>query len=384
MSTRPIIQMSLRPGIVELGYGQPGPNLLPSEGLGRAAAEALARWGGTALSYGADPGPGPLLDWLAAHLGQVDARAPAPDELLITAGISHALDQCCTLLLRPGDVVLAESPCYHLALHILRDHPIELRAAATDAQGIDVDALAEQLAALRGAGRPARMLYTIPTFNNPTGASLPPERRAALVALAERENLLIVEDDVYRELAYDGDAPPSLWSIAPPGVVLRLGSFAKSLAPGLRLGWLTADAALVERIVGGGLIDSGGGVNHFTSLVVAQFALSGEYAAQVARYRAIYRARRDALLGGLRAHLQPGCGWQEPAGGYFVWVTLPEGVDARELLSHAEAAGVAFLPGARFHSDGRGANALRLSFCLYPEAELAEGARRLGVALREL
>ncbi len=188
---------------------------------------------------------------------------------------------------------------------------------------------------------------------------------------------------MYRELAYDGEAPPSLWSMAVPGTVARLGSFAKSLAPGLRLGWLTADAALVRRIVGGGLLDSGGGVNHFTALTVAQMGMLGLYDEQVATLRATYRARRDALLGALAEYLPSGCTWTMPHGGFFVWVRLPEGTDAAELLPHAEAAGVSYVPGARFHLDGCGANTLRLAWSLYGEEELREGARRLGHCLRD-
>lgn len=381
MPPLPIIQMSARPGVIELGFGQPDPALLPAEGLRCAADAALARWGASALAYGAERGPGPLLEWLGQHLAQIDGRAPEPGELLITAGVSQAIDQICTLCAHPGDIVLAESPCYHLALRIFRDHPLELRAAATDGQGLDIAALADQLAALRRAGRTPRLLYTIPTFNNPTGTSLPAGRRRALVELAAHEGLLIIEDDVYRELAYDSAAPPSLWSMAAPGTVVRLGSFAKSLAPGLRLGWLTAGTALVRRCVSGGVIDSGGGVNHFTGLIVAQYGISGQYAAQVARFRTAYRARRDALLDGLRASMPAGCAWDAPAGGYFVWLRLPEGMDAAALLPQAEAAGVSYVPGARFHCDTRGANGLRLAFSLYGEADLSEGARRLGAAL---
>ncbi len=381
MPPRPIIQSQPRPGIIEFGIGQPAAAELPSEGLRHAADAALARWGGLALSYGADRGPGPLLDWLEQHLGQVDARAPAPGELLVTAGISHALDLVCTLCTAPGDVVLVESPCYHLALRILRDHPAELRAAPADAGGLDVAALAEQLAELRRSGRRARMLYTIPTFNNPTGRSLTEPRRRALIELAASEGMLIVEDDVYRELAYDGPPPASLWSAAPPGTVLRLGSFAKSLGPGLRLGWMTGTAEQITRFTDGGLIDSGGGLNHFTALVVAQYGISGEYAAQVERFRARYRARRDALLAGLAAHMPPGCEWTEPAGGYFIWLSLPEGLDAAALLRPAEAAGVTYVPGAKFHSDGGGQCRLRLAFSLYGEDDLVEGARRLGATI---
>jgi 2-aminoadipate transaminase len=324
---------------------------------------------------------GPLLEWLSGHIGRTEGRAPTPDQIMITGGVSQALDQLCTLCAEPGDVVLVESPTYHLAVRIMRDHPLQLVPTPADDRGLDVDALAAQLAELRRQGRRPRMLYTIPTFHNPTGVSLDPARRAALIELAAAEELLIIEDDVYRELSYDGPPPPSLWSLAPPGVVARLGSFAKSLAPGLRLGWLTAGAPLVRRLVGGGLIDSGGGINHFTAMVVAEFCRSGQYQANLDALRAAYRARRDALLAALHTHLPPECAVHTPAGGYFAWVGLPGGMDATALRPAAEAAGVSYLPGARFHLDGGGAGALRLAWSLYGEVELIEGARRLGMAL---
>ena len=377
----PTVQLTQRPGIIDLGWGHPNSALLPAAELRQAAADALERWGADALAYGADQGAGPLVEWLCGRIAQTDGRAPAPDEIVITGGISHGLDQLCTLATQPGDIVLVESPTYHLAVRILRDHPLELVPVPVGDQGLDVDALAATLAELRGQGRRARMLYTIPTFHNPTGSCMPADRRHALVELAVAEQLLIAEDDVYRELFYEEPPPPSLWSMAPPGAVARLGSFAKSLAPGLRLGWLSADAAMVQRTTGSGVIDSGGGINHFTAMVVAQFCLSGAFDAQVARFRAAYRERRDALLAGLAEHLPPGCTVAAPGGGFFVWVRLPDGLDAGSLLARAEEAGVAYLPGRRFHIDGRGANTLRLAFSLYAPAELAEAARRLGEAL---
>jgi 2-aminoadipate transaminase len=376
------IQLVRRPGIIELGWGHPDAALLPVAEIGHAAATALGRAGAEALTYGADAGAGPLLAWLRERIGRTEGRAPAPDEITITGGISEALDQICTLYARPGDVVLVESPTYHLAVRILRDHPLELIPVPADEAGLRLDLLAATIDRLRRAGRPPRLLYTVPTFHNPTGVSLSAERRAALLKLAADEDLLILEDDAYRELAYDGPAPPSLWSGAPGGTVARMGSFGKSLAPGLRLGWLTADAALVRRLVGGGLRDSGGGPNHFAAMVVAAFCEAGLFEAQVARLRAAYRARRDALLAALAEHLPPGAAWQRPAGGYFIWVTLAEGQDAEALLPRAEAAGVAFLPGTRFYMDGGGQNALRLAFTLYGPEDLAEAARRLGEGLR--
>lgn len=378
----PIVQLTHRPGVIDLGWGHPDPALLPVAGLRRAAGEALDRFGAEALAYGKEGGPGPLLTWLAGRIADTEGRAPAPGELMITGGVSHALDQVCTLLTRPGDVVLVESPTYHLAVRILRDHPLELVPVLADEDGLRIDVLATTIAALRRAGRSPRLLYTVPTFHNPTGVSLSPARRRALIDLATAEGVLVVEDDAYRELAYDGAAAPSLWSLAPPGTVARLGSFSKAIAPGLRLGWLTADAALVARITGGGLLDSGGGVNHFTAVTVAAFCLAGRFDEQASRLRAAYRVRRDALVEALAAQLPPGCTWRVPAGGFFVWLHLPEGLDAAALLPRAVAAGVAYAPGARFHLDGGGTNTLRLAFGLYPPQDLDEAARRLGSVVR--
>lgn len=379
----PIVQLVRRPGIVELGWGHPDGALLPVAAMRRAAIDALDRAGADALAYGADRGAGGLLAWLRERIERTEGCPLDPGAIMITGGASQALDQICALYTRPGDIVLVEAPTYHLAVRILRDHLLRLIPVPFDQFGLRIEALAGTIRDLRRAGRRPRLLYTIPTFHNPTGVCLSAGRRAALVELAAAEDLLIVEDDVYRELAYDGPAPPSLWSIAPPGTVARLGSFAKSLAPGLRLGWLTADPAFVRGIVGSGLLDSGGGINHFTAMVVAEFCAAGGFDTQVAALRAAYRTRRDVLVRALGEHLPPGCAIRPPAGGFFVWMRLPEGTDASALLPRAEAAGVAYMPGNRFYLDGTGAQALRLAFSLYSPEELVEGARRLGRAMRE-
>jgi DNA-binding transcriptional MocR family regulator len=209
------------------------------------------------------------------------------------------------------------------------------------------------------------------------------------VDLAVREGLLIVEDDVYRELAYDAPAPPSLWSLAPRGTVVRLGSFSKTLAPGLRLGWMTLDETTARRFWDGGLLDSGGGISHFSGLVASEVARAGAYDAHVEQLREVYRLRRDALAEALSRHLPDGCRVRVPGGGFFLWVTLPEeadggGGDARALLPLAEEAGTSFVPGGVFFVDGGGWWSLRLAFSMYGPDDLEEGARRLGEAVRRL
>ena len=377
-------QLSLRPGIFELNWGQPDPRLLPAEDIRRAASAVLAESGAEALSYGSQAGPASLLQVIRERVARREGVELPPEEITITAGNSDGLDQIATLFSRPGDVALVESPVYHLAMSILRDHGLQLVPVPVDADGLDVVAAARVVDSLQAQGRRIALLYTVPTFQNPTGGCMHPARKQALVELAARAGFLIVEDDVYRELAYDGPAPPSLWSSAPRGVVLRLGSFAKSLAPGLRLGWITGGAAQIERISGAGLRCSGGGVNHLTAMIVGRLLSDGDfYERQLEQLRAAYAARRDALCNTLAAELPQGCEWNRPGGGYFVWLRLPAGLDAGELLPIAERHGVAYSVGSRFYADGGGEDTLRLAFSLYTPGELAQAARRLAEAIRE-
>lgn len=378
-----VVQVVDRPGIIDLSWGHPEVDLLPVAALRHASAEVFDRYGPDALSYGRDAGPPPLVEAIRDRLATTDARVPGPDEVVVTAGASQALDLAATLLLSPGDVVLVEEPTYHLAVRVLRDHPVDLVSLPFDGGGLRTEAAAETIARLRGGGRSVRMLYTIPTYHNPTGVTLDEGRRRDLAALAAEAGVVVVEDDVYRELGYDGSTPASLWSIAAPGTVVRLGSFSKTIAPGLRLGYLTADAALAARATASGVIDSGGGIAHLAALTVAAYVATGAYPAHVDDLRHAYRARRDALLGALAEHL-PDASWTQPRGGFFTWVTLPGGVDAAALLPAAEARGVSYVPGRRFYATGDGGrSALRLAFTRYPEAELAEGARRIASAVRD-
>lgn len=371
------LQNVARPGVIELAFGEPDPALFPAAGLAAACRAALADGGREALPYGASAGPAALRRRLAERLSGLETRATGQDETLISAGNSQALDQIVALFCRPGDVVLVERPTYSLALGILGDHPVAVEALACDKDGLDVDALERRLVEARATGRTVRLLYTIPTFHNPTGTCLSAGRRRRLVEVAAAYGLLVVEDDVYRELWYGAPAPPSLWSLAAPGTVLRLGSFAKTLAPGLRVGWVNAAPGQLERIATSGLNDSGGCPSQFAAVVVERFLAAGHYDSHVARLRTAYAARRDVLATALATRLPPGCEFVLPAGGFFVWVSLPAGLRAGELLPAAEAAGVSFVAAARSHLDGHDGG-LRLAFTLYEAEQLAAAAARLG------
>lgn len=380
----PLIQFVERPGIIDLGWGHPDPELVPVDALRAAAARAFDRYGADALAYGTPAGPGPLIEAIRERLLETDARAPGHEELLISGGTSPALDQVATLLTEPGDVVLVEEPTYHLAIRIFRDHPLRLVPIASDADGLQIDALAAAVHQVRQAGARPRLLYTIPTHHNPTGRCMPVTRRRELVAMAESEGIVIVEDDAYRELSYDSPPPPSLWSLsASPGTVVRLGTFAKSIAPGLRVGFVTADAATISRFADGGMLDSGGGANHFAGLVVAEYMRVGDYARRVELLRGAFRERRDSMLQALSSVMPEGSAWIEPAGGYFIWIDLPRGLDAERLLAAAESGGTSILPGPTFFVDrAGGAESIRLAFSRYAPATLGEAITRLAAAMR--
>jgi 2-aminoadipate transaminase len=379
----PIAQYVPDDAVLNLGWGYPSPGLLPVREWAAAVEQALASYGWQALAYGRNPGPGPMLDWLCARLGVIDGRAPELAEVFVTAGASHALELTCGALTAPGDTVLVDSPTYHLALRLIADHGVRIVGVPADESGLDPVGTAALLDRLRAEGRRVPLLYLVPTYGNPTGRSLPPDRRAALVELAARTGLVIVEDDTYRELSYPpAVAPPSLWSQAPPGSVVRLGSFAKSVAPGLRLGFLTGAAAFVRALAERGVVDSGGGVNHTTAMSMVGFGDSGAYDRHLRVARAAYAARRDALAGAVRGLPVR---FEVPEGGWFLWLSLPDHAPVERLLDIAPRHGVAFLPGTRSYAaadDGR--YRARVSFSLYAPDELVEAARRLGSALRAL
>ncbi|MGW4462742.1 aminotransferase-like domain-containing protein [Micromonospora sp. NPDC004704] len=379
----PIVQFHSRPETVDLSWGHPDPTTLPVREWTEACVGALRRYGGSALTYGYANGPAPLVEWLAERLGHTDGRAPDPSRIFVTAGASHALDLVAGLLCRRGDTVLVDAPTYHLAFRVLADHGVTLVPTPSDRDGIDPAATRDLVAHLRRDGRRVPLLYLVPTFGNPTGWSLGSTRRAELVAVAEQTGLVLVEDDTYRELAYDGTAPPSLYSAAEDGAVIRLGSFAKTVAPGLRLGWLTAAPPVITALARRGYIDSGGGVNHANALSMAEFARAGAYEHHLEGIRDRYRGQRDALVSAVRHHL-PEVAFDTPAGGWFLWLRLPAPVSATALLPYAEASGVSYLPGTHFFVTDGGDDHLRLSFSLFAPDLLEEGVRRLARAMTDL
>jgi 2-aminoadipate transaminase len=364
-------------GALPFIYGHVDPALFPAEGLREAAALALARHHHSALNYGSSLGCSSLRALLRAKLERDEGLKLGEDELMLTAGASAGLDTAVRVFTRPGDTVLVEAPTYHEALGIIRDYPVKLAAVSLDDDGLVVDALSERLELLVGAGERPALLYTIPCFQNPSGATMSEGRRRALLQLAYRHRLRIVEDDVYRDLYFAGPPPPSLQALDSEGMVIRLGSFSKILAPGLRLGWAVGSAGSIGRLAECGLTTSGGGANPFVAYVVAAFCEQGWLEPHIDRLRQTYRERRDVLLAALAACMPSGTGrkpaWTKPGGGFFVWLTLPPALKARAVLKEAEGRDVTFLPGEPFYAEGGGEQQIRLPFSYIDRPDLERG-----------
>jgi len=365
----PIVQFQPRDGILDLGWGHPHPDALPVDEWADAYARALRRHGPDALAYGHSSGPGPLVEWLEDRVG-------AAGQVFVTAGASPALELLATILIGPGDVVLVQSPTYHLALRILGDHAERVVPAPSDEEGVDPAATADLIQRLRRDGHRVSALYLVPLSCNPTGRTIPVARRTALAEMADRTGICLIEDNTYWELSYD--APPAPWLAGVGENTVRIGSFSKTVAPGLRLGWLTGRPSLLRTLADRGYVDSGGGLNHTTALAMATFAASGGYDRHVGDLRGRYTNRRDELVAALGKHLSTSR-FTPPGGGWFLWLRLPDGLDPAVVLPLAEAHGVSFLPGHRFFCGPADMGFVRLSYSLVDR--LDDAARRLATAV---
>lgn len=366
------------PEAASLSFGFPFPGSFPADDL-RAAAEAvLAESPENALQYVGGPDAESLVE---AVLDRAEARGIDADEdgVTITNGGTHALDAVCAALLEPGDAVAVGAPTFMGAIHVFENYGVDLLGVGVDDDGLDVDALEAELRARREAGRPTpKLVYVVPNFQNPTGVTLSGERRERLVALAAEFDFLVLEDDAYGALRYDGDPLPPLAAVDDAGRVLRVGTFSKTVAPGVRTGWLLGDPELVEAV------DrmSPGGSGTFVRSVLGRYCAEGYLEANVEELRDAYRDRRDLLLDALAEHLPPGTEYSEPDGGFFVWVRLPGGIDAEAMLPAAAEKGVVYLPGEMFYPDSGGEDCLRISFSHAPPEEMERGIAALGRATR--
>ncbi|ANP48712.1 2-aminoadipate transaminase [Streptomyces griseochromogenes] len=370
---RDILAVTARPEVINFAGGLPAPELFDRDGIAAAFRDVLAETPEQALQYSTTEGEPALRCGLAARV-TASGLPTAPDDLLITTGSQQALSLLATALVEPGDTVLVESPCYLAALQVFGLAGARVVPVPGDEEGVDPTALEEAVRRER-----PKLLYLVPTFQNPTGRTMPAPRRRAVAAVAARQGLWIVEDDPYGELRYDGARAP--WIASCPGAedrVVLLGSFSKVMAPGLRLGWLRAPADLRRACaVAKQAVD----LHTPTLNQLAAARYLDVLDAHVARVRAVYGERRDAMLAGLPEALPEGSTWSRPEGGMFLWVRLPGSYDTTALLPRVVEQGVAYVPGAPFYAADPDPSTLRLCFVTQTPQEIAEGLRRLGKGL---
>ncbi len=367
--------MANRPEVVSLAGGMPNIADLPRVELGASMDRLIQERGVQAMQYGA--GQGEL--FMREHITEVMAEEQVhahPDDVVVTCGSQQALDLVTRIFIDPGDIILAEGPSYVGALGTFHAYQAQVVHVGMDAEGIDPEALRQAVVSLRAAGKRVKFLYTIPNFQNPTGVTQSIQRRQAIVAVAKEHDLLIIEDNPYGLLTLEGQPMPALRSMDADNVIY-LGSFSKTFAPGFRIGWALAPHAVREKLT---LAQEAATL---APPVFSQFAISAyleefDWRGQIVAFRDMYRARRDAMLAGLAEHMPEGSSWTTPNGGFFVWVTLPEGLDSQAMLPRAVTARVAYTPGTAFYADGLGSRNMRLSFCFPTPERILEGTRRLG------
>lgn len=374
---RALFAVASRPEVVSLAGGMPCVSALPLDLVTGAVERTLRMRGDAALQYGSGQGVPALREQILEVMALEGIRARA-DDVVVTTGSQHALELLAKLFLDPGDVVLAEGPSYVTALVVFRSFQAEVRHVPMDDFGLIPDALSEHLAALAAVGRKPKFLYTVPTFHNPAGVTLAMNRRQEILAIAARHDILVIEDNPYG-LLYFGDPPPhALRSVSDDGVVY-LGTFSKTLAPGLRVGWVLAPAVIRDKLI---LANEAAVLSpsSFTQLTISEYLDAADWQSQIATFRDVYRERRDAMLEALEEHL-PGMSWTVPDGGFYVWLTLPEHIDSSRMLPRAVKELVAYTPGTAFYADGGGRNNIRLSFS-YPAPDfIREGVRRLSTVI---
>ena len=380
---RALFAVVSRPEVVSLAGGMPAVTALPLDSVGAMIGELVSRLGAQALQYGSGQGDPLLREQILQVMALEGIHDVSADEVVVTVGSQQGLDLLARIFLDPGDVVLAESPSYVGALGTFQAAQAQVVHIPMDAAGLIPDALATALSELAARGRRAKFLYTVPNFHNPAGVTLSGERREQVLALAEAYDLLVIEDNPYGLLGFENEPLPALRARSAERVIY-LGSFSKTFAPGLRVGWVCAPHAVRDKLV----LASEAQVlcpPALSQLVVREYLSSQPWFEQVKVFRELYRERRDATLDALSALMPPDVRWTRPAGGFYVWVTLPEGLDAKAMQPRAVHARVAYVPGIGFYADGQGVRHLRLSYCFPDPDRIREGVRRLsGVIEKEL
>jgi 2-aminoadipate transaminase len=375
---RALFSVASRPEVVSLAGGMPNISGLPLDVVGGAISDLVATNGPVAMQYGSGQGD-PVLREQICEVMRLEGINAHPDDVCVTVGSQQAVDLVTRIFCDPGDVVICEAPSYVGALGVFRSYEVDVVHVEMDQDGL-VPALLEQaIVATKAAGRTIKFLYTIPNYHNPAGVSLSAERRPEVLRICREHDILILEDNPYGLLGFDNEPYRSLRADEADAVIY-LGSFSKTFAPGFRVGWALAPHAVREKLV---LAQESATLcpPSFSQMAVSAYLTKHDWLGQIKAFREMYRERRDAMVQALDDLMPAGCRWNVPTGGFYVWLTLPPGIDAKAMLPRAVTARVAYVPGTAFYADGFGSSSMRLSFC-YPTPErIREGVRRLAGVL---
>jgi len=384
-SVRELLKVTERPGVISFAGGLPAPELFPTEKVAEVCQRILLEAGSVALQYGATEGYRPLRELIAQQMRSEGVRVTS-DNVLITTGSQQAIDLVGKIFLDPGDPVVVESPTYLAAVQAWSAYEADFVGVRSDESGMDVDHLETVMHRL------PKLIYCLPNFQNPSGVTLSTERRERLVDISLRYGVPLVEDDPYRDLRFEGPHLPRLITLESAtqvarddyhGTVISLSSFSKILAPGLRVGWVIAAPEVIFQ-----LTQAKQGTDLHTSMLDQMIAYEMLRSGFLEEHKQLvaqaYHERRDAMLEALAEHFPADAHWTRPQGGMFLWVELPESIDATELLEKALEQQVAFVPGQGFHVDGGGHNTMRLNFSNSAPAQIREGIRRLGRQVQQL
>ena len=374
---RALFAVASRPEVVSLAGGMPYVSALPQDLVTSAMERVMRDSGAVALQYGSGQGMPQLREHILEVMALEGIRGSV-DDIVVTTGSQHALELVTKLFINPGDVVLAEGPSYVTAMVVFKSFQADIQHVPMDDLGLIPEALREHIAQLRADGKTIKFLYTVPTFSNPAGVTLTWERRLEILEICRANDILVLEDNPYGLLYFDGQPPHAMRSVEEDGVIY-LGTFSKTLAPGFRVGWVLAPHAIREKLI---LANEAAVLSpsSFTQHVIAEYLSTADWKGQIDTFRGVYRERRDAMLTALDDYL-PDLRWTHPTGGFYVWVTLPDNLDSKSMLPRAVKELVAYTPGTAFYADGGGRNKMRLAFC-YPTPEfIREGIRRLSTVI---
>ena len=371
---RSLFAVASRPEIVSLAGGMPNLSAIPMEMMAGIVEKLVREHGQEALQYGSGQGHPKLREQICDVMALEGIRAN-PDDILVTTGSQQALDLISRIFIDPGDVVLVEAPSYVGALGTFFQYEASVVHVEMDEHGLIPQALRDAIKALRYQGRKIKFLYLIPNYQNPAGVLLPSERRSEILEICRSEKIFIVEDNPYGLLGFDRPSPNAMRAQDSENVIY-LGSFSKTIVPGFRIGWALVPQALREKLV----IASESSIlcpSNFSQMAISSYLADQPWRDQIANFCELYRARRDAMLETLDSYFPKSASWTKPAGGFYVWVTLPEGIDTKAMMPKAIVAKVAYVPGTAFYADGLGSWSMRLSYCHPTPERIREGIKAL-------